>query len=809
MSYPTTGWHREDDMRQICAGNAANGVHLFDKPCPFPSVQVLLHRARGHSAYMIHNAPIAFESYKAVYKSMIPWASPDRVIMAAVNCAKVSLIEFRGTLEERVEKLTEAQEIMEGAFMTHKDKICLRSRLFAFRALSQIRVRHLEVISTAPRSMFDQEPLQDDLEKAKDSLRVVEDCIRSIQNLHDCDIWYWKEGLDMALERLSAYRIPTSSDEDDTDSDLEKAHKNSSISEETFSALRHGDLTELFQAFSHAEKRCHESEFVMEQALGNIQCGVTLLSSFIMGSEEERRGFWRDLGIDEGDHDPSSRVIRVCLSYWDQAFQHWALLRRQNFSNTSGDSSRSLESINNEQVFSAQNLKFSRWAFETSLHLNLHDLCWEWHQRTKTQVIAGWIGSQIQSKGTTPERIRLPDVPPNLQQLSLIQSFFTEKIRFVDWAFKDDHFVILVSHFDKVTNTPTVDVEEIESPKIAQIQLWKQNYLRPDTLCRTGYADRRLRQLCPLVAPLTRLSNNKEILILCPSSPLQHIPLHALHIRDPSSGKEVLLVERNLITYCSGFALFHECLKRAFSRSCRLSTSLNYSICGAYDDDDDESRQVKESLQSLAVKLGLEKDDIHWSSDLTRSTFLTWMEKADVIHFHGHVDTVSPSSLDHSLLLGRSPSGGALNLSAREIVGKAMITPSPHCTIIGCGGAVQDFNITGDEPMGLVPSFLLAGANSVVSTLWDIDSEDGREFTRAFYENFKAENVISSQGFPLAEAVRRASLSIRRRHPEPYHWASFVSIGLPVLKRSWHANNDKLRNLHVDLISSPAPPLSN
>jgi CHAT domain-containing protein len=73
---------------------------------------------------------------------------------------------------------------------------------------------------------------------------------------------------------------------------------------------------------------------------------------------------------------------------------------------------------------------------------------------------------------------------------------------------------------------------------------------------------------------------------------------------------------------------------------------------------------------------------------------------------------------------------------------------------------------------GLRRSFQLAGAATVVMSLWKVPDGPTRELMGAFYRHLLA-------GVPRAEALRRAQLEVRSRYPDPRDWGAFVLQGDP------------------------------
>jgi CHAT domain-containing protein len=81
--------------------------------------------------------------------------------------------------------------------------------------------------------------------------------------------------------------------------------------------------------------------------------------------------------------------------------------------------------------------------------------------------------------------------------------------------------------------------------------------------------------------------------------------------------------------------------------------------------------------------------------------------------------------------------------------------------------------LAGDESVGLVRAFLLAGAHEVVASLWAVDDAATADFMRFFYRAW-----ADSQG-NTASALRLARRQARALRPHPFHWGAFVLHGSP------------------------------
>lgn len=76
----------------------------------------------------------------------------------------------------------------------------------------------------------------------------------------------------------------------------------------------------------------------------------------------------------------------------------------------------------------------------------------------------------------------------------------------------------------------------------------------------------------------------------------------------------------------------------------------------------------------------------------------------------------------------------------------------------------------GDEMVGLVRAFLVAGASRVLAALWPVDDAVTEQFMGVFY----GELVAGAVG---ACALQSAQRSVMQVHPHPYYWAGFVLQG--------------------------------
>ena len=78
----------------------------------------------------------------------------------------------------------------------------------------------------------------------------------------------------------------------------------------------------------------------------------------------------------------------------------------------------------------------------------------------------------------------------------------------------------------------------------------------------------------------------------------------------------------------------------------------------------------------------------------------------------------------------------------------------------------------GEGVYGLRRAFILAGAQTVVTSLWSVSDYATRELMRDYYGGMKA-------GEGRGEALRQAKLAMLKRkgREHPFYWASFIQFG--------------------------------
>jgi len=118
--------------------------------------------------------------------------------------------------------------------------------------------------------------------------------------------------------------------------------------------------------------------------------------------------------------------------------------------------------------------------------------------------------------------------------------------------------------------------------------------------------------------------------------------------------------------------------------------------------------------------------------------------------------TDSSAGMDRTLVT-------ALELAGLDLWGTQLVVLS------ACDTGRGDVKL-GQGVYGLRRALVVAGAETVVMSLWKVNDETTRTLMESFYRN-----LLDGQG--RTAALRGAMQELRRKQPHPYYWAPFISLG--------------------------------
>lgn len=185
---------------------------------------------------------------------------------------------------------------------------------------------------------------------------------------------------------------------------------------------------------------------------------------------------------------------------------------------------------------------------------------------------------------------------------------------------------------------------------------------------------------------------------------------------------------------------------------------------------------VRETEEFIARRRVFDAETFVSCSDLlcnrhnaTESRFKRDAPNDEIIHLaaHGNFD---PASRTPSWLLLSPDNKNDGRLTERE-VRELDLSKTNLVVLSGCSTQLGKQS-RGDEVIGLSRAFLLAGASSVVASLWEVGDMATRDFMNAFYLHLGLAHDKTA-------ALRFAQQTMRSISKNPRDWAGFVLVGMP------------------------------
>ncbi|MGE0639654.1 MAG: CHAT domain-containing protein [Thermoanaerobaculia bacterium] len=193
---------------------------------------------------------------------------------------------------------------------------------------------------------------------------------------------------------------------------------------------------------------------------------------------------------------------------------------------------------------------------------------------------------------------------------------------------------------------------------------------------------------------------------------------------------------------------------------------------------------TRREAESLYHQLG-ERVHLFLGDAATESAARGALATATVSHFATHAVVDEALPLDSALLLAPDADGtGAREglLQAWEIA--AQVREASDLVVLSACETARGADRGGEGILGLVRALQVAGARSVVASLWRVDDESTAELMSRFHRHLSA-------GLARDEALRQAQLELLRgpvrierdgrtvelRTSDPRFWAPFVLIG--------------------------------
>jgi CHAT domain-containing protein len=262
----------------------------------------------------------------------------------------------------------------------------------------------------------------------------------------------------------------------------------------------------------------------------------------------------------------------------------------------------------------------------------------------------------------------------------------------------------------------------------------------------------------PLLSEGISLDRYKHWIVI-PSRVLNSLPLSVLVGPDNK-----FFIEHVSLSYCPSASVWLQTTKRdaiPASIFCGFANPvLPAHKWPRLPDAEVELKEIHSSLPTL-------KCHCKSGSKATVKAMRDCVPTAHILHFATHAVFPPTDALDlHNLLL--TPTWHNDGRLTAEQVRTLDLKQCKLVTLSVCNGGLYRFG-AGNEPLGLIPAFLIAGAQNVLGTLWPLEDSMGRLFMPKFYEGLYQ--------FSPAEAIRQACLKFIGQGAPTRQWATFHLYG--------------------------------
>lgn len=267
-----------------------------------------------------------------------------------------------------------------------------------------------------------------------------------------------------------------------------------------------------------------------------------------------------------------------------------------------------------------------------------------------------------------------------------------------------------------------------------------------------GLADRLGKQL---IEPLGLTANDR--LVVVPHGPLHYLPFQALRV------DQAYLIERHPLATVPSMSIAGQLLAR------RQASPVNVVAFGNPTVDPEHDLPGAEKEVSQLVSLFAGQATSYIQRDATKTRFKQVASDATILHVAAHAEADLVDPLRSRVLLASENERPSF-LEASEVL-ELDLSKVSIVTLSACESALGRI-ASGDEVLGFPRSFLSAGTDSLIASLWPVLDEPTALMMDTVYRRLR-------QGSNLQDAMRDGQLAVLKtpRMAHPFFWAPFNLIG--------------------------------
>jgi len=270
---------------------------------------------------------------------------------------------------------------------------------------------------------------------------------------------------------------------------------------------------------------------------------------------------------------------------------------------------------------------------------------------------------------------------------------------------------------------------------------------------------------CKVLLPhLDKLSKDCKLLYIVPDSIFSFIPFAALYFDD-----NTFLVDRCALVYSPSLSVLKSFISPAQNNI--QSKKINNSLVFGVGKDSETTPKFYFDKQAEEIAKLLPNPLILLDDEASVDNFLSNIKAFDLVHLscHGILDSSTKNPVEN-LAASRLELAHKCYLTARNIFDLKGKVHSDLVFLNACSSGTFKLSL-GSEIGGFLEAFLLAGAKSVIATLYPVDPGAAQKVSMYFYSEWL------EKGFSKPEALQRAQLAVRKEHPDPKFWASHILVG--------------------------------
>lgn len=268
-----------------------------------------------------------------------------------------------------------------------------------------------------------------------------------------------------------------------------------------------------------------------------------------------------------------------------------------------------------------------------------------------------------------------------------------------------------------------------------------------------------------LIAPVEKDIATKKQIAIISNGWLRYLPFQSL-AKPTSDGDLKFLISDKSIVYIDSVVALSKDSSKSLSNKSTITVFANPdgTLTGA-----NKEAEIINKLFSMSTTSLVQKP-------FNVSLINQLAQKADIIHLatHGYLDG---TDIDSSYLVsGKKTSGKSIvqeKLYLKDIY-DLNLKNSKLVVLSGCDtGKLGSLSNEPDDIVGsLATAFRVAGANTILASLWKAHDEATKIIMQSFYENLSA-------GLNKSEALRKAELKLKEnpKYSHPLFWSLFNLIG--------------------------------